>query len=277
MKGSYPRILDDPEKGEEARKLFDDAQELLDLIIAEKWLEARAVIGLFPANALPNDSVEIYSPDGSCSEALTTFHFLRQQRAKSPGRPNRSLADYVAPKVTGLEDHMGFFAVTAGIGADEVSRRFRDEHDDYNAIMVQALADRLSEAFAEHMHERVRKEFWGYAADEALDSEGLIKEEYRGIRPAPGYPACPEHTEKGTLWDLVDAEENSGISITESYAMSPPSAVSGFYFSHPESGYFGVSEIGRDQVSDYAERKNMTQTEAERWLAPNLAYDPEDG
>ncbi|MGI8909450.1 MAG: methionine synthase, partial [Rubrobacteraceae bacterium] len=180
MKGSYPRILDDPEKGEEARKLFDDAQELLDRIIAEKWLEARAVVGLFPANALPNDSVEVYSPDDSRDEALAAFHFLRQQRAKSPGRPNRSLADFVAPKATGLEDHMGFFAVTVGIGADEVSRGFREEHDDYNAIMVQALADRLSEAFAEHMHERVRKEFWGYAADEALDSEGLIKEEYRG-------------------------------------------------------------------------------------------------
>jgi 5-methyltetrahydrofolate--homocysteine methyltransferase len=275
MKGSYPRILDDPEKGEEARKLFDDAQELLNRIIKEKWLEARAVVGLFPANALPNDSVEIYSPDGSREETLTTFHLLRQQRAKSPGRPNRSLADFVAPKETGLEDHMGFFAVTAGIGADEVSKRFREENDDYNAIMVQALADRLSEAFAEHMHERVRKEFWGYAANEKLGSEGLIKEEYRGIRPAPGYPACPEHTEKGTLWDLVDAEENSGISITENFAMSPPSAVSGFYFSHPESRYFGVSEIGRDQVSDYASRKGMTQEEAEKWLAPNLAYDPE--
>ncbi|MBA3789968.1 MAG: methionine synthase [Actinomycetota bacterium] len=275
MKGSYPRILDDPEKGEEARKLFDDAQELLNRIIKEKWLEARAVVGLFPANALPNDSVEIYSPDGSREETLINFHFLRQQRAKSPGRPNRSLADFVAPKETGLEDHMGFFAVTAGIGADEVSKRFREENDDYNAIMVQALADRLSEAFAEHMHERVRKEFWGYAANEKLGSEGLIKEEYRGIRPAPGYPACPEHTEKGTLWDLVDAEENSGISITENFAMSPPSAVSGFYFSHPESRYFGVSEIGRDQVSDYASRKGMTQEEAEKWLAPNLAYDPE--
>jgi 5-methyltetrahydrofolate--homocysteine methyltransferase len=219
--------------------------------------------------------VEIYAPDDSREETLATFHLLRQQRAKSPGRPNRSLADFVAPKETGLEDHMGFFAVTAGIGADRVSKRFREENDDYNAIMVQALADRLSEAFAEHMHERVRKEFWGYAANEKLGSEGLIKEEYRGIRPAPGYPACPEHTEKGTLWDLVDAEENSGISITENFAMSPASAVSGFYFSHPESRYFGVSEIGRDQVSDYASRKGMTQEEAEKWLAPNLAYDPE--
>jgi 5-methyltetrahydrofolate--homocysteine methyltransferase len=274
MKGSYPKIMDDPEKGTEARKLFDDGQNLLDSIIAEKRLKARAVIGLFPANALPNDDIEVYA-DESRKEVLKEFHFLRQQRAKPPGRPNRSLADFVAPKETGLEDYMGFFAVTAGLGADEVSQRFRDDNDDYNAIMVQALADRLSEAFAELMHERVRKEFWGYAADEQLDNEALIKEEYRGIRPAPGYPACPEHTEKGLLWDLLDAEKNSGIKLTESYAMYPPSAVSGFYFSHPDSRYFGVAEIGRDQASDYAKRKDMTLEVAEKWLAPNLAYDPE--
>jgi 5-methyltetrahydrofolate--homocysteine methyltransferase len=274
MKGSYPKIMDDPEKGTEARKLFDDAQALLDRIIAEKWLKARAVIGLFPANALPNDDIEVYA-DELREEVLKEFHFLRQQRTKPPGRPNRSLADFVAPKETGLEDYMGFFAVTAGLGADEVSQRFRDEHDDYNAIMVQALADRLSEAFAELMHTRVRKEFWGYAADENLSNEAVIKEEYRGIRPAPGYPACPEHTEKGILWDLLDAEKNSGIKLTESYAMYPPSAVSGFYFSHPDSRYFGVAEIGRDQASDYAERKGMALEEAEKWLAPNLAYDPE--
>ena len=275
MKGSYPKILSDPEKGAEAQRLFDDAQEMLDRIVAEKWLKARAVIGLFPAATLPDDSIEVYAPGRGRDEALATFHFLRQQRAKPPGRPNRSLADFVAPKGTGLEDHMGFFAVTAGLGADEVSGRFREEHDDYGAIMVQALADRLSEAFAELMHERVRKEFWGYASDEKLDSGALIKEEYRGIRPAPGYPACPEHTEKGTLWRLLDAEKNSGITLTESFAMSPPSAVSGFYFSHPESRYFGVAEIGRDQAADYAERKGMTLEEAQRWLAPNLAYDPE--
>ena len=274
MKGSYPKIMDDPEKGTEARKLFDDGQNLLDRIIAEKRLKARAVIGLFPANALPNDDIEVYA-DESRKEVLKEFHFQRQQRAKPPGRPNRSLADFVAPKETGLEDYMGFFAVTAGLGADEVSQRFRDDNDDYNAIMVQALADRLSEAFAELMHERVRKEFWGYAADEQLDNEALIKEEYRGIRPAPGYPACPEHTEKGLLWDLLDAEKNSGIKLTESYAMYPPSAVSGFYFSHPDSRYFGVAEIGRDQASDYAKRKDMTLEVAEKWLAPNLAYDPE--
>ena len=274
MKGSYPKIMDDPEKGTEARKLFDDGQALLDRIIEEKLLKARAVIGLFPANALPNDDIEVYA-DESRKEVLKEFHFLRQQRAKPPGRPNRCLADFVAPKETGLEDYMGFFAVTTGLGADEVSQRFREEHDDYNAIMTQALADRLSEAFAELMHERVRKDFWGYAADEKLSNEALIKEQYRGIRPAPGYPACPEHTEKGILWDLVDAEKNSGIRLTESYAMSPPSAVSGFYFSHPDSRYFGVAEIGRDQASDYAERKGMTLEEAEKWLTPNLAYDPE--
>src|SRR5215212_3427205 len=274
MKASYPRILSDPEKGTEARKLFEDAQDLLDRIIAGRWLRARAVIGLFRANSLPNDDVEVYA-DESRTSVLTTLRFLRQQKAKPPGRPNRSLADFVAPKETGLEDHVGLFAVTAGIGAEEAARRFEEEHDDYNAIMVKALADRLAEALAEHMHKRVRKEFWGYVADEALGSEALIREEYRGIRPAPGYPACPEHTEKRTLWELLDVEENAGIKLTESCAMSPPSAVSGYYFSHPESTYFGVAEIGRDQVSDYAERKGMTLEEAKRWLAPNLGYDPE--
>src|SRR5215216_2950311 len=274
MKASYPRILSDPEKGTEARKLFEDAQDLLDRIIAGRWLRARAVIGLFRANSLPNDDVEVYA-DESRTSVLTTLRFLRQQKAKPPGRPNRSLADFVAPKETGLEDHVGLFAVTAGIGAEEAARRFEEEHDDYNAIMVKALADRLAEAFAEHMHERVRKEFWGYAADEALGSEALLREEYHGIRPAPGYPACPEHTEKRTLWELLEVEENAGITLTESCAMSPPSAVSGYYVSHPESTYFGVAEIGRDQVSDYAQRKGMTLEEAEKWLAPNLGYDPE--
>jgi 5-methyltetrahydrofolate--homocysteine methyltransferase len=274
MKASYPKILSDPEKGTEARKLFEDAQDLLDRIIAERWLRARAVIGLFPANALPNDDVEVYAAESRTS-VLTTLHFLRQQKAKPPGRPNRSLADFVAPKETGLEDHIGFFAVTAGIGAEKAARRFEEEHDDYNAIMVKALADRLAEAFAEHMHERVRKEFWGYAADEALGSDALIREEYRGIRPAPGYPACPEHTEKRSLWELLNVEEKAGITLTESCAMSPGAAVSGYYFSHPESTYFGVAEIGRDQASDYAERKGMTPEEAEKWLAPNLGYDPE--
>jgi 5-methyltetrahydrofolate--homocysteine methyltransferase len=275
MKASYPKILDDPEKGEEARKLFEEAQNLLDRIIDEGWLKTRAVIGLFPANALPNDDVEVYT-DESRSEVLTNLHFLRQQKQKPPGRPNQSLVDFVAPKETGLEDYIGFFAVTAGIGADEAARRFEEEHDDYNAIMVKALADRLAEAFAELMHKKVRKEIWGYAADEGLDSEDLLREKYQGIRPAPGYPACPEHTEKRTLWDLLDVEENAGITLTESCAMFPGAAVSGYYFSHPDSRYFGVAEIGQDQAADYAERKGMTLEEAEKWLAPNLAYDPEE-
>jgi 5-methyltetrahydrofolate--homocysteine methyltransferase len=275
MKASYPKIFDDPEKGAEASRLFEDAQGLLDRIIEEDWLRARAVIGLFPANALPNDDVEVYADEARTS-VLTTLHFLRQQKVKSPGRPNRSLADFVAPKETGVEDHIGLFAVTAGIGAEECARRFEEEHDDYNAIMAKALADRLAEAFAELMHARVRREFWGYASDEDLGNDALIREEYRGIRPAPGYPACPEHTEKRILWELLDVENNAGISLTESCAMSPPSAVSGFYFSHPESTYFGVAEIGRDQASDYAARKGISLEETERWLAPNLGYDPEE-
>jgi 5-methyltetrahydrofolate--homocysteine methyltransferase len=273
LKGSYPKIFDDPEKGEEARKLFADAQELLARIIAGEWLRARAVFGLFPANALEDDSVEVYT-DGTRNEVLTRLHFLRQQKQKPPGRPNHSLADLVAPKGTGLEDHIGLFAVTAGLGAEEAARRFEDENDDYNAIMVKALADRLAEALAELLHGRVRREFWGYAADETLDNKAIIREEYSGIRPAPGYPACPEHTEKRTLWNLLDVENKTGITLTESCAMSPGAAVSGYYFSHPESRYFGVAEIGRDQARDYAERKGWTIDEAERWLAPNLAYDP---
>ncbi len=274
LKASYPKILDDPEKGEEARKLFADAQELLDRIIEEKWLTARAVFGLFPASLLPNDSVEVYTDD-SRKEVLTELHFLRQQKQKPPGRPNHSLADFVAPKSTGLEDHIGMFAVTAGIGADEAAKRFEEDNDVYNAIMVKALADRLAEAFAELLHRRVRTEFWGYAADESLDTSAIIREEYRGIRPAPGYPACPEHTEKRTLWELLDSEANAGITLTESCAMYPGAAVSGYYFSHPESTYFGVAEIGRDQAQDYADRKGWTLEEAEKWLSPNLGYDPE--
>jgi 5-methyltetrahydrofolate--homocysteine methyltransferase len=274
LKGSYPKIFDDPEKGEEARKLFADAQGLLDRIMAEEWLTASAVFGLFPANALEDDSVEVYT-DESRDEVLASLDFLRQQKRKPPGRPNRSLADFVAPKSTGIEDYVGLFAVTAGLGADEAARRFERDNDDYNAIMVKALADRLAEAFAELMHRRVRREFWGYAADEDLDNGALIREEYSGIRPAPGYPACPEHTEKRTLWRLLDVDNNAGITLTESCAMSPGAAVSGYYFSHLESSYFGVAEIGRDQAQDYAERKGWTLEEAEKWLAPNLAYDPQ--
>jgi len=274
LKASYPKIFDDPEKGEEAKKLFAEAQELLDRAIEEKWLTARAVYGLFPASALPNDSMEVYT-DESREKVLAELHFLRQQKQKPPGRPNHSLVDFVAPKETGLEDYVGLFAVTAGIGADEAAQRFEEENDVYNSIMVKALADRLAEAFAELLHRRVRKEFWGYASDENLDPDDLIREEYRGIRPAPGYPACPEHTEKRKLWELLDVKENAGISLTESCAMTPGAAVSGYYFSHPDSRYFGVAEINRDQVSDYAERKGMTLEEAEKWLSPNLSYDPD--
>ncbi|MGI9122440.1 MAG: vitamin B12 dependent-methionine synthase activation domain-containing protein, partial [Rubrobacter sp.] len=238
------------------------------------WLTARAVFGLFPANALEDDSVEVYT-DESRDEVLASLDFLRQQKQKPPGRPNRSLADFVAPKSMGLEDYIGLFAVTAGLGADEAARRFERDNDDYNAIMVKALADRLAEALAELMHRRVRTEFWGYAANEDLDKGALIREEYSGIRPAPGYPACPEHTEKRTLWSLLHVENKAGITLTESCAMSPGAAVSGYYFSHPESSYFGVAEIGRDQATDYAQRKGWTLEEAEKWLAPNLAYDPQ--
>jgi 5-methyltetrahydrofolate--homocysteine methyltransferase len=274
LKGSHPRIFDDPQKGQEARKLFADAQELLDRIMAEKWLTARAVFGLFPANALEDDSIEIYT-DESREAVLASLDFLRQQKQKPPGRPNRSLADFVAPRSTGLEDHVGLFAVTTGLGADEAALRFEEDNDDYNAIMVKALADRLAEGFAELMHRRVRTEFWGYAAEEDLDNEALIREEYSGIRPAPGYPACPEHTEKRTLWRLLDVENNAGITLTESCAMSPGAAVSGYYFSHPDSTYFGVAEMGRDQATDYAKRKGWTLEEAEKWLSPNLGYNAE--
>ena len=274
LAGSYPKILDDEIIGEQARQLFVDAQAMLERLVAEKWLKARAVYGLFPANAVGDDT-ELYT-DESRSEVLTTLHHLRQQSEKPAGRPNRSLADFVAPKETGIRDYMGAFAVTAGIGIDEHLARFHAELDDYSAILLKALADRLAEAFAEHLHERVRKEFWGYAADEALDNEALIREQYRGIRPAPGYPACPDHTEKALLWELLDVERNAGIEITESFAMVPTAAVSGWYIGHPDARYFGIGKIYRDQVEEYADRKGMDLKTMERWLAPNLGYEPED-
>ncbi len=274
LAGSYPKVLDDPAIGEHARKLFADAQAMLARIVDERWLRARAVIGLFPANAVGDDT-ELYTDD-SRRKVLLTLHHLRQQNEKPAGRPNQSLADFVAPKETGLPDWMGAFACTAGIGIDEHVARFEADHDDYSAIMLKALADRLAEAFAEYLHERVRKEYWGYAADEQLDNDALIAEQYRGIRPAPGYPACPDHTEKAQLWKLLDVEERTGIRITDSFAMVPTAAVSGWYFAHPESRYFGIGRIYRDQVEDYARRKGMSVREAERWLAPNLGYEPED-
>ncbi len=275
MKGSFPKILEDEDRGEEARKLYDDAREMLARMIEEEWVEARAVIGLFPANSRADDTVEVYTDD-SREEVLTELHCLRQQREKPPGRPNQSLADFTAPKDSGLADYIGLFAVTAGIGIDPHVQRFEEAGDDYNSIMVKALADRLAEAFAELMHARVRREYWGYQPDEALDNEAVIEERYQGIRPAPGYPACPEHTEKETLWELLDAEENAGLSLTESYAMVPTAAVSGYYFWHPDARYFGLGEVGRDQVDDYARRKGWSRETAERWLAPHLGYDPRE-
>lgn len=271
MKGSYPKILKDPARGEEARKLFDDAHKMLEKIIAEKWLTARAVIGIFPANA-SGDDIEVYS-DESRSSIRTVFHTLRQQTKKPAGQYNTALSDFVKPKgMDAVPDHIGAFALTTGIGMDAHVARFEKEHDDYSAILLKALADRLAEAFAELMHKRVRKEFWGYAKDETLKNEELIREDYDGIRPAPGYPAQPDHTEKPALFKLLDVEKNTGIHLTESMAMVPAAAVSGLYFAHPQSHYFGIGRIKKDQVEDYARRKGMTLDKAERWLGPNLAY-----
>ncbi|MFC5492609.1 methionine synthase [Nocardioides caricicola] len=274
MKGKFPDILNNPATSEAARPLFDDAQRMLDRIIEEKWLTANAVFGFFPANAV-GDDIEVYADDAR-TEVLTTLRHLRQQGEHRDGVPNRSLADYVAPRDSGLADHVGAFAVTAGLGAEDRILAFKAEHDDYSAIMLEALADRLAEAFAERLHQRVRTEFWGYQPDEELDNDALIAEKYRGIRPAPGYPACPEHTEKLTLWELLDVQGSTGIELTESMAMWPGAAVSGWYFSHPQSQYFVVGRLGRDQVADYAERKGWSLAEAERWLSPNLGYDPDD-
>ncbi|KQT94636.1 methionine synthase [Marmoricola sp. Leaf446] len=274
MKGRFPDILNNPATGEVARKLYDDAQEMLDRMVAEKWVTANGVVGFFPA-ASDGDDLVVYADDER-SEVLTVLHQLRQQGEHRDGVPNRSLADYVAPVATGLADHVGAFAVTAGLGSQDRVAAFKEEHDDYNAILLESLADRLAEAFAERMHERVRTELWGYAPDEQLDNDQLLKEQYAGIRPAPGYPACPEHTEKQTLWELLDVEKTTGITLTESMAMWPGAAVSGWYFSHPQSQYFVVGRLGRDQVASYAERKGWSLAEAEKWLSANLGYDPED-
>ncbi|RLK46821.1 methionine synthase (B12-dependent) [Alkalispirillum mobile] len=274
LAGSYPKILDDEVVGEQARKLFEDAKAMLAQIIEERWLTARAVFGLFPANGVGDDT-ELYT-DENREQVLLTLHHLRQQTEKPEGRPHQSLGDFIAPRETGKPDHIGAFAVTAGIGIDEHIARFEADHDDYHAILLKALADRLAEAFAEHLHERVRREFWGYAPDEQLDNRSLIKEQYQGIRPAAGYPACPDHTEKDLIWELLDVENRIGLTLTESKAMVPTAAVSGLYFAHPQSRYFGLGKIYQDQVEDYARRKGMSRREAERWLAPNLGYEPED-
>jgi 5-methyltetrahydrofolate--homocysteine methyltransferase len=274
LSGPYPKILQDPVVGEAARKLHAEALETLDRIVREKWVTANGVFGLYPAARAGSDDIEIYT-DETRRQVAMTWHNLRQQNRKPTGRANQCLADYIAPKETGVPDWIGAFAVSVG-GFDARLAQFEAQHDDYNAIMLKVLADRLAEAFAEHLHERVRREDWGYAPDERLSSAELIAEAYRGIRPAPGYPACPDHTEKRALFDLLQAGTNADMSLTESCAMLPASAVSGFYLSHPESSYFAVGKVGRDQVEDYARRKAMDLRDAERWLAPYLAYEPAD-
>ncbi len=270
LAGKYPRILEDEVVGEEAQRLFKDANEMLDKLSAEKSLTPRGVVGLFPANRV-GDDIEIYR-DETRTHVLSVSHHLRQQTEKV-GFANYCLADFVAPKHSGKADYLGAFAVTGGLEEDALAEAFDAQHDDYNKIMVKAVADRLAEAFAEYLHERVRKVLWGYAPYENLSNEELIRENYQGIRPAPGYPACPEHTEKSVIWDLLDVENRIGMKLTESYAMWPGASVSGWYFSHPESKYFAVAQIQRDQVEDYAQRKGMSVSEVERWLAANLGYD----
>ena len=274
LAGRFPRILDDATVGEEAKKLYDDALEILDEIIREKWFTARAIFGLFPANSIGHDDIEVYA-DHDRKGLLAVLHSLRQQTLKPPGQVNFALADFIAPKQSGKRDYIGAFAVAAGFGMERKLHEFEQDHDDYRAIMLKALADRLAEALAERLHQQVRKEYWGYRTDEDLGNDALIAEKYQGIRPAPGYPACPDHTEKTLIWDLLKVEANTGITLTDSYAMYPAAAVCGLYFSHPGSRYFGLGKINRDQIADYALRKGMEVRQAERWLGPSLGYDPE--
>ncbi|WP_310887003.1 vitamin B12 dependent-methionine synthase activation domain-containing protein, partial [Pseudomonas syringae] len=279
LAGKYPRILTDEVVGEAATALFEDARQMLRKMIDEKLISARAVFGFWPTNQVNDDDLEVYGEDG---KPLAKLHHLRQQTIKPDGKPNFSLADFVAPKDSGLTDYIGGFITTAGIGAEEVAKAYQDNGDDYNSIMVKALADRLAEACAEWLHQQVRKDYWGYAKDEALDNEALIKEQYMGIRPAPGYPACPDHTEKGTLFALLDplpegtpehTPGKSGVFLTEHYAMFPAAAVSGWYFAHPQAQYFAVGKVDKDQVESYTARKGQDLSVPERWLAPNLGYD----
>lgn len=273
LRGTFPKILDDSVVGETARSLYKDAQVMLQQIIGEKWLTAKAIVGLWPANSI-GDDIEVYG-NTDRSTILQTFHMLRQQMPRQgSARANMSLADFIAPRDTGITDTLGAFVVTTGHGIDAHVKAYEDAHDDYNSILLKALADRLAEAFAERLHQKVRKELWGYAEDEDFGNEDLISEQYQGIRPAPGYPASPDHTEKGLLWDLLDAEKHTGVSLTDSYAMWPASSVSGLYFGHPDSRYFGVGKIERDQVANYAKRKGLDHQTMERWLAPNLNYEP---
>ncbi len=271
--GKYPDILTDKVVGEEASKLKHDADAMLEQVIREGWLAPSAVVGFFPANSIEHDDIRVYA-DPARKQELIRLHHLRQQRGKQDGQPQLCLADYIAPADSGIEDYIGGFVVSAGHGIDQHVARFEAGHDDYSSIMLKALADRFAEAFAEYLHERVRKDLWGYAKDEQLNNAELIREAYTGIRPAPGYPACPDHTEKALLWQLLDAEKATGVSLTESFAMLPTASVSGFYFSHPDAKYFSVGKIARDQVESYAARKGMTIEDAARWLAPNLGYTP---
>ncbi len=270
LKGNYPQIFDNPTVGKEARKLYNDAQQLLDKIAAEKSVQIRGVFGLFLANSV-GDDIELYT-DASKSQVITTFYTLRQQAQKRAGKPNRALADYFAPRETGIQDYIGAFAVSAGFGVEELAQDFEKDHDDYNSIMVKALADRLAEACAEILHEKVRREYWGYAPGEKFKNDELIKEQFKGIRPAPGYPACPDHTEKKTLFLLLDVENSVGISLTESFAMNPAASVCGLYCAHPEAEYFSLGKIGKDQIEDYQKRKNIPLSEIEFWLGHNLNY-----
>jgi 5-methyltetrahydrofolate--homocysteine methyltransferase len=271
LHGKYPAILSDEVVGIEATKLLVDAKALLKQIIDEKWLTANAVYGIWPANSV-GDDIELYA-DEQKSSLLETVHHLRQQNKKVAGQANYCLSDFVAPKNSGIQDYLGGFAVTTGIGIEKYIQQFEANHDDYNSIMLKALADRLAEAFAERLHQKVRTEFWGYTNEDHISNSELIQEKYQGIRPAPGYPACPDHTEKGLLFELLNATENTGIKLTESYAMYPTAAVSGWYFGNPESKYFGLGKIEKDQVVDYANRKGYSLEEMERWLSPALSYD----
>ncbi|MGH9678321.1 MAG: vitamin B12 dependent-methionine synthase activation domain-containing protein, partial [Candidatus Acidiferrales bacterium] len=271
LRGIYPKIFEQENVGPKAKELFDDGQKLLARIVREKLLEARAVIGFFPANSVEED-IEVYADESR--HLITTFHTLRQQTARDNREPSYAVADFIAPRESGRMDYLGAFAVTAGIGIEPLVEKFEKDHDDYNALMAKALADRLAEGLAELMHKRARIE-WGYGKEENLSYADLVRERYRGIRPAPGYPALPDHTEKRPLFDLLCAEKNTGITLTENFAMYPAASVSGFYFSHPQSKYFAVGNLDRDQVEDYARRKGLDLRTAERWLAPNLNYDPD--